>query len=326
MNLPDGQGWVEAFKTAMPRWYIWGALTPGMFWMDRRLSGKTRELSKRFLFHVPICFGWLIIFALINTLVTGLLEGALPEINFSFVVNQFYWNLLIYWLIMGVYWAKNYYTDLKNQELKSSRLEKSLTEARLQALQDRLHPHFLFNALNTISAYMEKDVKTARRMVANLAELLRFSLDHTYKQKISLSQELSFLDSYLEIEQMRFKDQLSISKSIDPGTLEVQVPSFLLQPLAENAIRHGINPRNAPGQVDIQIKRQNGRLHLQVKDDGIGLPEDWEIANHAGLGLSNTMERLSEMYGSEHHFAIKNRPNGTGVVVNIELPFNSTQS
>jgi len=326
MNLPEGRGWVEALKTAMPRWYIWGALTPGMFWIDQRLSGKTRELSKRFLFHLPICFGWLIIFAFINTLITGMLEGALPEINVSFIVNQFYWNLLIYWLIMGVYWAKNYYSDLKNQELKSSRLEQNLTEARLQALQDRLHPHFLFNALNTISAYMEEDVKTARRMVANLAELLRFSLDNTNIQKIPLSQELSFLDSYLEIEQMRFKDQLSISKKIDPSALESMVPSFLLQPLAENAIRHGINPRNAPGQVDIQINRQNNRLHLQIKDDGIGLPKDWEIANHTGLGLANTTERLIEMYGPEHHFAIKNRPDNNGVVVNIEIPYYSTQS
>jgi len=324
MNLPEGQGWVDAFKTAMPRWYIWGALTPGIFWIDRQLSDKARKLSKRFLFHVPICFGWLIIFAVINTLVTGILEGALPEVSFSFIANQFYWNLLIYWLIMGVYWAKNYYTDLKEQELKSSRLEKNLTEARLQALQDRLHPHFLFNALNTISAYMENDPKTARRMIANLAELLRFSLDHTNSPKISLSQELSFLDSYLEIEQMRFKDQLSVSKSIDPDALEVQVPGFLIQPLVENAIRHGINPRNAPGQVDIQIKRQNGRLHLQVKDDGIGLPKDWVSSGHAGVGLANTRERLSEMYGTEHYFSIKNRKDGSGVVVNVELPIHPT--
>jgi len=326
MNSPEGQGWAEALKTAMPRWFIWGALTPGMFWADRLLSEKARQLSKRFLFHIPVCFGWLIIFAAINTLVTGILDGTLPEISFSFVVNHFYWNLLIYWLIMGVYWAKNYYTDLREQELKSSRLEKNLAEARLQSLQDRLHPHFLFNALNTISAYMEKDAKTARRMIANLADLLRFSLDHTNSPKIPLSQELSFLDSYLDIEQMRFKDQLSVSKNVDPEALDVQVPGFLLQPLAENAIRHGINPRNAPGHVDIEIKRKNGRLHLQVKDDGVGLPEDWESSGNTGVGLANTMERLSEMYGPEHHFSIKNRADGNGVVVDIGIPLNSTQT
>ncbi|MBD3276169.1 MAG: hypothetical protein GF372_12710, partial [Candidatus Marinimicrobia bacterium] len=206
MNLPEGQGWDEALKVAMPRWYIWGALSPAMFRVDRLVSDKATQLSTRLLFHLPIGITWLFIFVAVNTLTTGLLEGSLPEISFSSVANQFYWNLLIYWLIMGVYWAKNYYNELKEQELKSARLEMNLAEARLQALQDRLHPHFLFNALNTISAYMENDPKTARRMIANLAELLRFSLDHTDSQKIPLSQELSFLDSYLEIEQMRFKD------------------------------------------------------------------------------------------------------------------------
>ena len=326
MNLPEGQGWGEAFKVAMPRWYIWGALSPAMFWVDRLLSDKASQLSTRMLFHLPICIGWVFVFIAINILTTGILDGAFPEISFSYIANQFYWNLLIYWLIMGVYWTKNYYTELKESELKSARLKKNLTEARLQALQDRLHPHFLFNALNTISAYMENHPKTARRMIANLAGLLRFFLDHSDSQKITLSQELSFLDSYLEIEQMRFNDQLSISKSIDPEVLEVQVPSFLLQPLVENAIRHGINPRNAPGHIDIQIERQHGRLHLQVKDDGIGLPEGWDSSADAGVGLANTRERLNEMYGEAHHFAIKNRADGNGVVVDIDLPLNSSQS
>ncbi|MDX1636943.1 MAG: histidine kinase [Balneolaceae bacterium] len=320
MNAPEGQGWTEALKTAMPRWYIWGALTPGMIWADRLLSRTVSKLTQRVLFHIPTCIGWLFIFVALNTLVIGILQGSLPEISFSFIANQFYWNLLIYWLIMGVYWTTNYYTELKEQELKSARLERNLTEARLQALQDRIHPHFLFNALNTISAYMENDPKTARRMIANLGELLRFSLEHTDTPKITLSRELSFLDSYLEIEQMRFKDHLSISKSIDPDALEVQVPSFLIQPLVENAIRHGINPRNAAGHVYIEIQRQNGRLHLQVKDDGVGLPDGWKSSAHSGVGLTNTRERLNEMYGTEHHFSIRNRSESSGVQVKIELP------
>jgi LytS/YehU family sensor histidine kinase len=326
MNLPEGQGWIEALKVAMPRWYIWGALSPAMFRVDRLLSDQASHLSTRILYHLPIGIGWLVIFVGINTLTSGLLEGAFPEMSFSFVINQFYWNLLIYWLIMGVYWAKNYYTELKEQEVKSALLQKNLTEARLQALQDRLHPHFLFNAMNTISAYIENDPKTARRMIANLGELLRFFLDHTDSQTIPLSRELSLLDSYLEIEQMRFQDQLSISKNVDPDALELHVPGFLLQPLVENAIRHGINPRNAPGHVDIEIHQENGRLHMQVKDNGRGLPEGWDSSADAGVGLANTMERLSELYGPEHHFAIKNRPDGHGVIVEIELPLTSNHT
>lgn len=326
MNSPESQGWIEALKTAMPRWYIWGALAPGMFLADRMLTGKLSDLSTRILYHVPVCIGWLFIFAAINTLTIRIMEGSFPEISFSFVINHFYWNLLIYWLIMGVYWTRNYYSELKEQELKSARLEKNLTEARLQALQNLLQPHFLFNALNTISAYNENDPKTARRMIANLAELLRFSLEHTKSQKIPLSQELSFLDSYLDIEQMRFKDQLSISKNINPDVLEVQVPSFLIQPLVENAIRHGVNPRNAPGHVDIEIQQENGRLHLQIKDNGVGLPEGWKSSTDDGVGLKNTIERLKEMYGPDHHFEIKNRSDGNGVMVDIKLPLKSTQS
>lgn len=308
----------------MPRWYIWGLLSPGMFWIDRQLSGKTSQLSKRVLFHIPVFIGWMLIFAALNTLTIGVLESEFPEISFSFIINHFYWNSLIYWLIMGVYWVKDYYNELKEQELKSTRLERNLTEARLQSLQDRLHPHFLFNALNTISAYMEKDAKTARRMIANLADLLRFSLDHTNNHKISLAQELSFLDSYLEIEQMRFKDQLTVHKTVDPDVMEVQVPSFILQPLVENAIRHGINPRNAPGRVEIRIKPHNGQLHIEVKDDGVGLPEGWIINGHSGVGIANTMERLNEMYRQEHHFSINNRPGNKGVVVDINIPLQST--
>lgn len=308
----------------MPRWYIWGLLSPGMFWADRQLSGKASQLSKRVLFHIPICIGWMLIFATLNTLTIGVLEGEFPEISFSFIINHFYWNLLIYWLIMGVYWIKDYYTEFKEQELKSTRLERNLTEARLQALQDRLHPHFLFNALNTISAYMEKDAKTARRMIANLAELLRFSLDHTKNQKISLAQELFFLDCYLEIEQMRFNDQLTVHRAVDPDAMEVQVPSFILQPLVENSIRHGINPRNAPGSVEIRIKPHNGQLHIKVKDDGVGLPESFIINGHSGVGISNTTERLKQIYGQEHHFSINNRPGNKGVVVDIKIPFHST--
>jgi LytS/YehU family sensor histidine kinase len=212
--------------------------------------------------------------------------------------------------------AYDYFNAYRERELTAAQLEARLAEARLQSLNAQLHPHFLFNTLNGITAFMEKDPKTARLMTAHLGDLLRFSLEHENKQEITLAEDLALLQHYLEIQRIRFADRLTVQMDIAPATLPGLVPSLLLQPLVENAIRHGITPRASSGCIKIRSAQENGMLRLQVRDNGLGLAEGWK----PGIGLTNTRERLVQLYNHDHSFTINNTADG-GVVVDIALPF-----
>jgi two-component system, LytTR family, sensor kinase len=187
-------------------------------------------------------------------------------------------------------------------------------------LRLQLHPHFLFNTLHTISALMHKDLRAADRMLALLGDLLRDSFERVGAQEVSLKQELGFLDRYLEIERTRFRDRLSVTVRVDPEALDAVVPNLLLQPLVENAIRHGIGRRQDAGRIEISARRENDRLDVRIRDDGPGLPEGTETALRAGVGLANTAARLQQLYPNGHRFDLKNRPEG-GLEVALEIPF-----
>jgi two-component system LytT family sensor kinase len=202
-------------------------------------------------------------------------------------------------------------------------LEARLTEARLRTLQTQLHPHFLFNALNTISAYTESEPRLARQMMARLAELLRASLDHAGQREVPLKDELTFLDNYLAIERLRFEDRLTVDIAVDEHARSALVPAFLLQPLVENAIRHGINAQMRGGHILIAARRRHPQLlALTIEDDGAGLPAGWCVEDHGGIGLRNTVQRLAELYGTNHDFRITGEP-GNGVRVDIVLPYHA---
>jgi LytS/YehU family sensor histidine kinase len=187
-------------------------------------------------------------------------------------------------------------------------------------LQSQLNPHFLFNTFNTISAFTETDPRMARRMMARLGGLLRSSLDHAGRQEVTLAEELRFLDDYLTIERLRFEDRLTVDIRVEDGVRDALVPSFVLQPLVENAIRHGTGATLRNGHVCLSAGQVGDRLMLQIEDDGAGLPEGWRLEDHAGVGLSNTARRLAELYGSKSTFLVGNRTGG-GVRVEIALPF-----
>jgi LytS/YehU family sensor histidine kinase len=197
-------------------------------------------------------------------------------------------------------------------------LEKLLAEARLQTLRTQLQPHFLFNALNTISAFVERNPQGARRMIEHLGDLLRFSLDRSARQETTLQEELAALEHYLSIQRVRFEDHLKVSVSAEPGTLRASVPGLILQPLVENAIRHGAT--QASSSIEVNAWRDNGRLHLRVSDDGPGLPPSWRLSESAGIGLSNTQQRLAQLYPSAHTFAVSEARDG-GVVAEIVIPY-----
>jgi two-component system, LytTR family, sensor kinase len=235
--------------------------------------------------------------------------------------GMFHWNLLVYWVIVGAYVAYDYYDNFRERQLRTVELERLLAESRLEALRAQLHPHFLFNALNAISAHVEREPRTARRMLEQLGELLRLTLDHCEDQEIPLEREISFLDRYLAIQQVRFEDRLEAKVEIAPETLDALLPTFILQPMVENAIQHGVSRRSSKGSIGVTAWREHQRLRLRVWDDGPGLPAGWDPEEQQGLGISNTRERLRRLYGDTGHtFEVVN-DSGGGVSVNISLPF-----
>ncbi|NBB73612.1 MAG: hypothetical protein GVY35_08040 [Bacteroidetes bacterium] len=315
---PEGS-WAAAMKTAMPRWYAWGLLTPLLIAADRRLL-RRRSLRLRLALHLPLG----LLFALaVETLRYGAeaaFTGGNPEPAFAFFLRGAYWDILIYGLIVGLYIAWDLAAEAQRRQLREAQLESHLAEAHLRTLRAQLRPHFLFNALNTISAYTETDPRVARRMMAHLGALLRASLDHADGHEVPLERELTLLDDYLAIEMLRFEGRLTVDICVPDSVRDALVPVFLLQPLVENAIGHGINAQMRGGHVRIQAHRDDGRLLLTVEDSGVGLPAGWRLDDHGGVGLMNTTQRLEELYGADHDFQIEGAP-GDGVRVQVALPY-----
>jgi two-component system, LytTR family, sensor kinase len=232
------------------------------------------------------------------------------EILLASVAN----NLFLFWLVVGVGHA------IVNARRVQER-DEQLARAELQHLKSQLHPHFLFNALNTVSSLIRTDPETATQMVAQLSTLLRHALQRASTQEVSLKEELTILAAYVEIEQLRFEDRLAVVWKVAPDAMGAQVPHLLLQPLVENAIRHGIAPRSAPGTVEIAVYRQNGTLHLSVADDGVARTAP--PVRSGGVGLANTRDRLRQLYGAAHTLTV-DAVAPHGLRVDIAFPFRET--
>jgi two-component system sensor histidine kinase AlgZ len=224
-------------------------------------------------------------------------------------------QMCFYCGVLAAHYAVVYYDKYRERERVAARLEVSLSEARLHALELQIRPHFLFNTLNSISAL----VRTARQrdavtMIAGLSDLLRYSLDHAGEQRVALATELAITERYLEIERLRFPDRMTFEIDVAGDVRRAQVPTLLLQPLAENAVRHGIAKLAAPGRLSIRIYRDGDRLCIEVFNTGT-LAADYR----AGVGLGNTMDRLRHLYGSAHSFEL--RAQDRGVVASVTLPW-----
>jgi LytS/YehU family sensor histidine kinase len=227
-------------------------------------------------------------------------------------------NLLTYWVIVALNHGIYYYEQARARELSWARMETDLANAQLQVLNMQLHPHFLFNTLHSISTLISEDPDAARQMVLKLSDLLRASLDKIEQAEVPLQQELELLDCYLSIEQTRFKDRLTIDKEIDPSALACDVPTMILQPLVENAVRHGIGKHKQADRISIMAQRANGRLLLEVRNC-VGAMENG--GSNRGIGLTNTRARLEQLYSNQHSFEIANCEEG-GVAVKLSFPAN----
>ena len=235
-------------------------------------------------------------------------------------VHYMVMNVIIYWLVIFAQLGWHYYQCYREREVEAAQLQRELVEARLDALRMQLNPHFLFNTLHAISGMIHDDPEAADRMVARLSDLLRLTLDGAKGQEVPLSEELDFVDRYLKIEEARFSDRLKVEKQIEPDARAALVPYLILQPLVENAIRHGIEPRETAGEISIRATRKNGKLELCVRDNGAGMAQEKKGPAREGIGLGNTRSRLRHLYGENSKLELASAPSG-GFEARIELPY-----
>jgi two-component system, LytTR family, sensor kinase len=307
-------------------WYSWALLAPCVLWLSRRFPLDKQSWHLSLPVHVVGVFVATTLHIAMAVATRMATHWAIGESTGSWRLEaqrmfflNFDWEMMTYWAIVGLSHALAFHREAQTRTLRASQLETRLVEAQLQSLQRQLQPHFLFNTLNTISALMHRDVEAADAMIARLSDLLRMSLQTVGVQEVSLKEELDFLSKYLEIEQTRFRDRLRVVFDVLPDTFDALVPNLVLQPLVENAIKHGIGPRPAPGTVTIRGRRVGTMLELTVQDNGVGLSAARLSDFNRGIGLSNTRSRLEHLYGSLHRFEFRQPAEG-GLAVLIAIP------
>lgn len=311
--------WRGALVLSFSDWYPWAILSPAILWLSHRFPLDKWHWRGSLLVHLSAGAGFTVVklimeFGALHFLTAGPVRPMSPM--------KFHPNLLTYWAVVGVGHAIDYYSKYRERELRASQLEARLAQAQLEVLKMQLHPHFLFNTLHAISALMHRDVEAADRMLARLSELLRLTIENTGVEEVPLKQELDFLQRYLEIEQTRFGERLAVRMEIESKTLDAQVPNLILQPLVENAVRHGIAPRSSPGSIEIRARQRDGSLVLEVSDDGPGLADSNGNAPKRGVGLANTRARLEQLWGERAQFHLTSPP-GKGVTVQVIIPFHT---
>jgi signal transduction histidine kinase len=307
-------------------WYAWAMLVPGILWLSRRYRFGRHTWKRAAAMHGLGVLGSTLTHAVLTVSARVLIMKALagrdvawwPAFHELFFLN-FDWEMMTYWALVGLSHAIDFHRESQERALTAAHLQTRLAEAQLQALQRQLHPHFLFNTLHTISALMHRDPLAADDMLARLSDLLRLTLDRLGVQQVPLGEELDFVEKYLDIERTRYGDRLQVSVDVEPAALDAQVPNLLLQPLVENAVRHGIAKKLGGGRVEIVTRCEGDRLRLVVRDNGLGLPADALDAFNTGVGLSNTRSRLEHLYGADHRFEFE-RPAGGGLEVTIVIP------
>jgi signal transduction histidine kinase len=325
-------GW-RIFSWGILTWLAWAPLTPVMIWLARRYSLSGSEWKRSLVVHLPAFLLLSAIHSAAATAITLTVEpfdqmGTSPKLFWprflSRLLGSFGSDLLVYALVIGLCYAFDYYRKYREREFLTSRLEAQLARAQLDTLRMQLHPHFLFNTLNGIVGLVRDNKNDAAvSMLVGLSDLLRHTLEHSAKQEVELREELNFIKLYLSIQEMRFSDRFHIKLDIDPATMKALVPNLILQPLTENAIRHGISRSADAGLVGIASAVEDGHLRLTVYDNGAGLPHDWQLKGSAGIGLANTAARLQQLYDDDHQFDIRNRDEG-GVEVVIRMPLKTS--
>jgi two-component system, LytTR family, sensor kinase len=311
--------WWEALASNLVIFYLWALLTPMVWFLGKSLPiERPRQIlsfSLLFILGFPVSLLHLILLQQSGHLLLGwikLYQSPVPIV--TLLVGMGASNIMLYWVVIIASQADIYFR-------RYTAREQYLIRAQLQALRTQLNPHFLFNTLNAISQLLYDNVEEAERTISRLSDLLRLSLKSEQTQEVTLREELDFLRMYLEIQQTLMQDRLHIVWRVLPETLDAFVPNMILQPLAENSIRHGIAPRIAGGKLKIVATREDRWLILRICDDGIGLNAANRKTKQFGIGVSNTKKRLRHLYGKECEFSILPATEGNGTVAILKIPF-----
>jgi sensor histidine kinase YesM len=290
------------------------------------LLRKHRVRQKSWLQQLAIHLCLVVCFSVIHTSLMAVTRSilfplfGLGKYNYGILpiryVMEFGQQFLSYFSLVAMYYVFDSYREARQRELQTAHLETRLAQAQLQTLQSQLQPHFLFNALNTISAVVYEDARLADTMISRLSDFLRSLLNASQAQEVTLKEELRFLDLYLDIMRPRFEDRLQVQFDIAPETEEAMVPKLVLQPLVENSIKHAADPASGNVRIAVTAARSNGAVLLAVKDDGAGI----SATPQNGIGLSNTRQRLEYLYGAEQEFTMQNAEAG-GLLIQIKVPY-----
>jgi signal transduction histidine kinase len=318
--------WPRAFAAEAVYWLSWWVMAPAIFWWCRKLRAVGPGLQAS-----GLLFGAAIAVFVQPLLGQGVLHALtwlrlcvgdcaapaalLSPAWFMQTVRNAGVNLPVYAGVVLAWHAVIYYRESRDRQMKAVELESLLRQAQLETLRSQLNPHFLFNALHSIAELVHQNPKLAEQLIVRLGELLRKALDTAKQPELSLGEELEFIRGYLEIEQMRLGERLRVNWEIEADTLDVRVPSLILQPLVENAIQHGIASTSAPGTLTIRARRQDGFLNITVADSGPGIAS--QDLRPQGIGIANTRARLQRLYGDRQSFELQH---GAGLVVILRIP------
>ena len=321
-------GFISALRLNLVQFYLWAILTPLLFRFSRRFPIELRPLNVRnLLLYFPALISFAGIHQVIHLAVLWSITPrwrqkypALTDCYRAYFAFGFYIDLIIALLIVIAVHALLYYQSFRASELAQSSLKTDLAQAQLRALKMQLHPHFLFNTLHSISSLVLEDPPKANSMIARLGDFLRLTVDNSDQQLVTLKEETEFLRCYLDIEQVRFGDRLTVTFELEPQTLSAQVPHLILQPVVENAIQHAIAPRSTRGHINIEAKRLNSLLRVAISDNGPGISSNANLPWKQGVGLTNVRTRLQQIYGPDFRFELMNT-NGGGLTAVMEIPF-----
>jgi two-component system, LytTR family, sensor kinase len=317
--------WREAARFPIINYAIWTLFTPLVLFFCERI--RRLRLKPALWITAHSVFAILILLLISAAWVPFAQTDSdlhIPRASWHFVSILFWqsvaWNLWMYWVIVGIFYGLDYYFGARDAQVRAAQLEGQLAKAELEVLKSQLQPHFLFNTLNLVSSLIHTDAASADDMIGDLGSLLRMSLASQAAHEVPLAEEMKAVELYLNIQRLRFQDTLTVEIQIDSNTLEARVPHLILQPLVENAFRHGISKRVGPGLLRIESQRSDGTLKVRISDNGPGTKG--QIAN-AGIGLSNTRARLERLYGESAALTFDNSPTGFSVELQFPLKVHS---
>jgi len=302
-------------------WLFFGAFTPLIYALARRFPLQRQGIVRAALAHLAgalvVCLGW-VSAGLALSLLLDHRPTDMPLLRYyvSLLLTSLTLCVFLYFAVLACIYALTYYREARDREAQQSRLAAQLAEARLGALRMQLNPHFLFNSLNAITVLVrDRNTQDAARMLELLSGVLRQVLQSEKRHEVTLAEELRFIEQYLAIEQVRFSDRLQVRWSIEPALRDALVPGFILQPLVENAVRHGVAKRSVPGLIEVVARESDGDLVLSVRDNGPG----YSPASGAGVGLANTRVRIETLFGERGQFQIV-QAEGGGTIATVRFP------